>query len=60
MFEPSPSIGAGKQTLTKEKLGYMLEAYYVLREWDKDSGVPTEVKLDALGLEFAKVSVSNP
>ena len=47
-----PSKG---QRLSKEELEAMLDNYYDLRGWDKDSGNPTTLKLKELGLEFAKI-----
>lgn len=50
MFDPSPTLANGETTLTREKLDGMLKDYYVLRGWDKNTGAPTEDKLDALQL----------
>ena len=30
----------------------MLDAYYTMRGWDKETGRPTRLKLKALGLEY--------
>ena len=51
MFEPSPTLQAGKITLTREKLKGMLTEYYELRGWD-NKGVPEPKRLKALGLGF--------
>ncbi len=45
-----PSKG---QRLTKEQLEDMLNNYYELRGWDRNTGLPTQGKLRELGLEFA-------
>ena len=35
------------------QLEQMLDEYFTLRGWDKNTGVPTKEKLKELGLEFA-------
>ena len=51
--EPLPSGVAKGQRLTKQQLEQMLDEYFTLRGWDKNTGVPTKEKLKELGLEFA-------
>jgi aldehyde:ferredoxin oxidoreductase len=48
--DPSPSGNAEGQVV---ELDQMLEGYYRLREWDPETGWPTEQKLRELGLEEA-------
>jgi aldehyde:ferredoxin oxidoreductase len=45
-----PSKG---QRISKEELTNMLEDYYELRGWNKETGNPGREKLKELGLEFA-------
>ena len=45
-----PSKG---QRISEEELASMLEDYYELRGWDKESGNPRKEKLKELGLDFA-------
>jgi aldehyde:ferredoxin oxidoreductase len=45
-----PSQG---QRISQEELEEMLDNYYDLRGWDKQTGNPTREKLEDLGLEFA-------
>ena len=51
--EPLPSGIAEGQRLTREQLECMLDEYFVLRGWNKTTGIPTREKLKELGLEFA-------
>jgi len=39
----------------KEDLDYMLDDYYKLRGWNKESGIPKRETLKELGLEFIKL-----
>jgi len=48
--EPSPSGRAKGHVIYLDK---MLDEYYELRGWDKTTGLPTEKKLNDLGLEYA-------
>jgi aldehyde:ferredoxin oxidoreductase len=42
-------------SIDKDKFAKMLEDYYVMRGWDKETGVPTQERLRALGIsEVAK------
>ena len=41
------------QRISEEELASMLEDYYELRGWDKESGNPRKEKLKELGLDFA-------
>jgi len=36
--------------LSRDTMDQLLDEYYVLRGWDKNSGLPTEEKLIELGL----------
>ncbi len=47
--EPSPSGRAKGHVVYLDK---MLDEYYELRGWDKTTGLPTEKKLNDLGLEY--------
>ena len=38
------------ESLDKEKFTKMLEEYYVLRGWDKDTGIPSRSTLEKYGL----------
>ncbi|MEI6127885.1 MAG: aldehyde ferredoxin oxidoreductase C-terminal domain-containing protein [Pseudomonadota bacterium] len=37
--------------ITREMLDYMLDQYYELRGWDKETGIPSSEKLIELGLD---------
>ena len=53
LMEPLPDgLFAGKP-LTKEMLDTMLDNYYELRGWDKQTGIPSRAKLERMGLEYA-------
>jgi len=54
--EKSPSGRAKGQVVYLDK---MLDEYYQLRGWDKMSGLPTEQKLNDLGLEYTIAEVRN-
>lgn len=48
--EPLPSgVAKGRRLSTKE-FGRMLDDYYALRGWNKESGIPKREKLEQLGL----------
>ncbi|KJS18880.1 MAG: hypothetical protein VR72_20515 [Clostridiaceae bacterium BRH_c20a] len=50
--EPLPA-GPGKdKVIGQEILDKMLNEYYEIRGWDKDSGIPTGDTLEKLGLDF--------
>jgi aldehyde:ferredoxin oxidoreductase len=50
LVEKSPSPGRAKGHVIYLK--QMLDDYYRLRDWDKETGVPTTQKLKELGLEY--------
>ncbi len=50
--EPISSGPALGERLTREKFEQMLAAYYLLRGWDSETGIPEKVKLRELGLSF--------
>ena len=53
LMEPLPDgLFAGKP-LTQEMLDTMLDNYYELRGWDKQTGIPSRAKLERMGLECA-------
>lgn len=51
--EPIPSGLSKGAVTTQEELDFMLDEYYEARGWTND-GIPTEAKLDELGLSFTK------
>ncbi len=51
--ESSPDGPSKGQHISEEELTNMLEDYYELRGWDKETGNPKREKLEELGLEFA-------
>jgi aldehyde:ferredoxin oxidoreductase len=51
LMEPLPDgLYAGKP-FTQEMLDTLLDNYYQLRGWDKETGIPTRNKLNAIGLQ---------
>ncbi|MCX8205314.1 MAG: aldehyde ferredoxin oxidoreductase family protein [Candidatus Nezhaarchaeota archaeon] len=51
MERPHTSGASKDRLLTKEMLDKMLDEYYDLRGWVKETGVPSEGKLEELGLK---------
>lgn len=51
VYEPVPAGVSKGMHLTKEKVNQYLDEYYELRGWNSN-GIPTEVKLKELGLEY--------
>jgi len=55
MYKEALSVGAAKGAILKEdEINNLLDKYYSDRGWDKN-GVPTEVRLEELGLDFVSV-----
>jgi aldehyde:ferredoxin oxidoreductase len=53
IMEPLPDgVFAGKP-FTQEMLDSMLDNYYEMRGWNKNTGIPTKKTLEAIGLENA-------
>lgn len=52
--DPLPDGPSKGQRISKKELENMLNEYYELRGWDKETGKPTKQKLKELDLEFAK------
>jgi aldehyde:ferredoxin oxidoreductase len=52
MEEPLPTGPAAGMVIDRETLAMMKDAYYRVRGWDPDSGIPTPKKLQELGLDF--------
>jgi hypothetical protein len=50
--EPMPDGPEKGAVLNREKIDTLLDEYYVLRGWDKITGIPTREKLSALGLDY--------
>ena len=50
--EPLPDGTFAGKPLTQEMLHSMLDNYYELRGWDKQTGIPTRTKLETIGLKF--------
>jgi len=48
---PVPDGPAKGSILSKEKMNDLLDEYYDLRGWNKDTGIPTKRKLRELGLD---------
>lgn len=53
MNEPLKAGGSKGQTVSREQMDYMLNEYFEARGWDTKTGIPTQAKLDELGLNFA-------
>ncbi|MBA1333612.1 MAG: Tungsten-containing aldehyde:ferredoxin oxidoreductase [Firmicutes bacterium] len=53
--QPLPE-GPGKgQIIGQETMDRMLDEYYELRGWDKETGVPTKETLERMGLDFIEL-----
>lgn len=52
LMEPLPDGTFAGKPFTQEMLDSMLDNYYELRGWDKNTGVPTRTKLETIGLKF--------
>lgn len=50
--EPLPSGPTKGEVLDKESFNRMLDDYYRLRGWDIETGIPTQEKLEYLGLKY--------
>jgi aldehyde:ferredoxin oxidoreductase len=53
MEEPLPDGPSRGQRITNEELQRMLDDYYDLRGWNRNTGIPSNEKLSELGLEKA-------
>jgi len=53
MEEPLPDGPYKGETFPKDVLDKMLDHWYALRGWDKETGIPTNEKLKELGLGYA-------
>lgn len=49
----------GPQTIDVNKFLDLLDRFYKLRGWDKDTGCPTRAKLEALGLKDIADGLAN-
>jgi aldehyde:ferredoxin oxidoreductase len=54
--DPLPDGPSKGQRITNEELQSMLDNYYELRGWEKETGIPTSAKLRELGLDLADVT----
>jgi aldehyde:ferredoxin oxidoreductase len=52
LSQPLPDGPYKGQRLSHDELDSMLDNYYELRGWDKDTGIPTATKLKELGLDY--------
>jgi len=50
--EPLPDGPYKGENIGKKALDKMLDHWYELRKWDKNSGIPTREKLEELGLRY--------
>lgn len=55
--EPLPDGPSKGQRITNEELQKMLDNYYELRGWNKNTGIPNREKLIELGLEHAAKAI---
>jgi aldehyde:ferredoxin oxidoreductase len=53
LTEPVPGGPSKGHVITPQELNHMLDEYYTVRGWDKETGAPTREKLTALGLSHA-------
>jgi aldehyde:ferredoxin oxidoreductase len=52
MTEPLKSGASKGQLISEEDLKTMLDEYYIVRDWDLDTGIPSREKLVELGLDY--------
>jgi len=52
MSEPLPGGPAGGMVNDKDMLELMKDAYYDFRGWDRETGIPSEIKLRELDLDY--------
>jgi aldehyde:ferredoxin oxidoreductase len=55
--EPLPSGPAAGMVIDRDTLARMKEAYYRVRGWDPESGIPSPEKLHELGLDFLQAEM---
>ncbi len=48
--EPVPNGPCQGHSIDPEKFEAMLDQYYELRGWDRETGIPTRAKLEEVGL----------
>jgi aldehyde:ferredoxin oxidoreductase len=53
LMEPLPDGAFAGKPFGQDILDSMLDNYYQLRGWERNTGVPTRAKLEALSLGFA-------
>jgi len=58
LMEPLPDGTFAGKPITREMLDTMLDNYYELRGWNKNSGLPTRNKLESIGLESVAEQLS--
>ena len=54
-MEPLVGGPTDGQAISQEELDSMLDSYYEICGWDKESGIPTKERLNQLGLGFVKL-----
>lgn len=52
LMEPLTDGSFAGKPITQEMLDSMLDNYYELRGWDRETAAPTKSKLQAMGLNF--------
>jgi aldehyde:ferredoxin oxidoreductase len=52
MTEPLKSGASKGQLISRKDLDTMLDEYYTVREWDANTGIPTQKKLKELNLDY--------
>jgi aldehyde:ferredoxin oxidoreductase len=59
LLEPLPEGPYQGEAISKGTLNKMLNIYYELRGWDKETGIPTKEKLKELGLGYVAKKLEN-
>lgn len=54
-MEPLKGGPTDGQMITKEEIDSMLDSYYDICGWDPETGIPTQKRLEELGLGFVKL-----
>lgn len=58
-FEPMPEGPCAGSAISHADLGRAIETYYVMMGWDPNTGNPTRVKLEELGLDWVARELIN-
>ena len=54
LFKPLKGGKSDGRTVEPDELSFALDAYYAIAGWDKSTGMPTQAKLEELGLGWVQ------